>query len=45
MTSRLFDDEDMPPADAPEHDFRVKDTAAFDELKSFLKTEIEKLKK
>jgi hypothetical protein len=41
LRERLFDDADMPPADAPEHDrFRVLDAAAFDELKTFLKAEL-----
>jgi hypothetical protein len=41
LQERLFDDADMPPSDAPEYDrFRVLDAAAFDELKTFLKTEL-----
>lgn len=42
---RLFDDNDMPPEDAPEHDrFRVKDAAAFAEVKDFIQAELERIK-
>ena len=46
LQQRLFGDNDMPPEDAPEYDrFRVKESAAFDEVKEFLKAELEKAKK
>jgi nitrate reductase cytochrome c-type subunit len=45
LAERLFEDKDMPPEDAPEHDlFRVKQSAAFDELKTFLAAESAKAK-
>ncbi len=43
---RLYRDADMPPRDSPEHElFRVKNAAAFDELKTFVETELAKAKK
>jgi hypothetical protein len=45
MQQRLVADADMPPEDAPEYEFRAKDPAAFDEVKSFLATELEKARK
>lgn len=45
MVLRLATDADMPPADAPEHDrFRVKEAAAFDDVKRFLAAELEKVR-
>lgn len=45
IQARLFKDADMPPQDSPERDkFRVKEAAAFDQLKSFLDAELEKIK-
>jgi hypothetical protein len=46
IQTRLYKDDDMPPRDSPEHDrFRIKDAAAFDQLKAFLETELAKIKK
>ena len=45
LQERLFNDSDMPPEDAPEYDrFRQQEAAAFDELKEFLKAELDKVK-
>ena len=44
MLQRLATDADMPPEDAPEHSFREKDAAAFNEAKQFLQTELDKIK-
>jgi len=45
LLERLVHDSDMPPEDAPEYDrFRVKEEVAFDDVKAFLKTELEKAK-
>jgi hypothetical protein len=42
---RLFTDGDMPPEDAPEYDrFRMKEEAAFNDLKEFLQAELAKVK-
>lgn len=46
LQTRLFKDADMPPRDSPEHErFRINDAAAFDELKTFVETELAKFKK
>ena len=46
LTERLHEDKDMPPEDSPEHDlFRVKQAAAFEELKQFLTSELSRVKK
>jgi hypothetical protein len=46
MMDRLFKDSDMPPHDSPEHAlFRMKEAAAFAEVKEFLTAELDKLKK
>jgi hypothetical protein len=46
IQARLYKDADMPPRDSPEHDrFRIKEAVAFDQLKSFLDAELEKIKK
>jgi nitrate reductase cytochrome c-type subunit len=46
LIERLHTDADMPPQDAPEHDtFRVKQAAAFDDVKRFLNTELEKARR
>ena len=46
LTERLHEDKDMPPEDSPEHDlFRVKQAAAFEELKGFLTSELSRAKK
>jgi hypothetical protein len=45
MIRRLVTDKDMPPEDAAEYElFRVKDTTAFNEAKSFLEAELKKVK-
>jgi hypothetical protein len=45
MLDRLVKDADMPPHDSPEHTlFRVKEAAAFAEVKDFLAAELDKLK-
>jgi hypothetical protein len=45
MTKRLFEDKDMPPEDAAEHErFRVGAAATFDEAKGFLDAELKKVK-
>jgi hypothetical protein len=42
LLERLVADADMPPHDSPEHElFRVKQAAAFDDLKQFLEAEVE----
>ncbi len=46
IQARLYKDADMPPHDSPEHNrFRIKEAVAFDQLKSFLDSELEKFKK
>jgi hypothetical protein len=46
LQQRLFADGDMPPEDAPEYDrFRVRLAAAFDEVKTFLQTELDRLRR
>jgi hypothetical protein len=46
MLDRLFKDSDMPPHDSPEHMlFRVKEAAAFTDVKEFLTAELDKVKK
>jgi hypothetical protein len=46
LTERIHEDKDMPPEDSPEHDlFRVKQAAAFEELKQFLTSELSRAKK
>lgn len=43
LLKRLAEDRDMPPRDAPEHDlFRLKDPAAFDEVKQFLESALKR---
>jgi hypothetical protein len=45
MLARLHEDADMPPTDSPEHElFRVKDAAAFADVKAFLEAELPKPK-
>jgi hypothetical protein len=45
MVKRLVTDKDMPPEDAPERDrFRLKEAAAFDEVKQFLDAELKRVK-
>jgi hypothetical protein len=42
LLERLVTDADMPPHDSPEHElFRVKQAAAFDDLKQFLESQVE----
>jgi hypothetical protein len=46
LAERLHEDRDMPPEDSPEHAlFRVKDAAAFEDVKVFLTSELGRLKK
>jgi hypothetical protein len=46
LMDRVFTDADMPPHDSPEHDlFKIKQSAAFDDLKRFLEAEVEKSEK
>jgi hypothetical protein len=43
---RLYKDADMPPKDSPEHGrFRMKEAAAFDQVKTFIETELAKIRK
>ena len=43
--TRLVKDADMPPNDSPEHTlYRVKDATAIDQVKTFLESELEKVK-
>ena len=45
LQQRLFGDGDMPPEDAAEYDqFRMREDAAFAELKNFLELELAKAK-
>jgi hypothetical protein len=46
LSNRLYTDADMPPSDAPEHGvFRVKQAAAFADLKRFLDGELAKARR
>lgn len=46
LLERVSTDADMPPQDSPEHDlFKVKQAAAFDDLKRYLEAEVEKSEK